>query len=420
MTTTQTTAQRTAPDVGRRLVAGLIDAALLAALTTGLTLAPLLAGGLALPMVGVFAATIAYVIVPMAAFEATLGMHLVGLRIVGTSGRSADATDLLFRELIGRGLLGVAYFATMFFGLLGYLSGAMSLFQPDGFGLVLFLLSGLLVLFGTASHFSVLVSPDGRGLHDRIAKTIIVTREEKTAPVIDDEAAELVGGRTASRVYKIVFFEIALVASAAIVPYMLSRPRPTVADLEMRTKLKTSGAAFEAAPANKRKYYEYRRWLLKSGDEEGLSEAREKYRAALAEQERRREIAVKKSFSERPGDWDTMASLVRILENKGDLDGADATFAKYAATDGSASAKASYGIWLYDNGRTKKAIDTLEGARTDGADDASVNAYLGWAYEEAGEKARALEALRRSMEMDPSLDVRILDDVERLAAELEG
>src|SRR5262245_29388396 len=162
--------------LGPRIAAGAFDAVVLGILASVLSLSPLFYGGFALPLLGSLSAILVYTILPCSLFKATLGLRIFGLEIVGLDGRAAEPGEIAFRELVASGYFGVAYFSTAAIGLAGRLSGSMVLFQPTGFGLVLFFLSGFLLLLAAIGHLMIILRPDRRGFPDLVAKTIVVKR----------------------------------------------------------------------------------------------------------------------------------------------------------------------------------------------------------------------------------------------------
>jgi uncharacterized RDD family membrane protein YckC/tetratricopeptide (TPR) repeat protein len=235
-------------DVGRRILAGLVDLTLLAGLGLLCSIGPLFYGGAALPMIGSVVAIAAYAIVPASMFGATPGMALAGIRLRSIKGGTPDVTEVAFRELVGRGLIGAAYFMTGAIGLAGYLTGYLQFFVPRGLGLFLFGVSGLLVLFSLLSHFSIMLRPDGRALHDLLTRTIVVPKGETVvdpAMAEDEDAASFAAARTRARFRNFVFAEVLLIGLGAGLPMFVGRTEMTAGDLEDRVALRKAEKAFE-------------------------------------------------------------------------------------------------------------------------------------------------------------------------------
>jgi uncharacterized RDD family membrane protein YckC len=234
-------------DAGRRFLAGAIDLSLLTALGLLCSLAPLYYGGAALPMIGSLVAITAYSIVPASVFGATLGMAIAGVRIRSLKGGSADFTEIAFRELVGRGLIGAAYFATAAIGLAGYLTGYLQFFVPRGLGLFLFLVSGLLLVFSVASHLAIVLRPDGRALHDLFTRTIVVRRAAEERDLGEDEdAASFASARRRSRLRSFFFAELLLIACGFVLPLFVGQTGgEDLGELEDRVALKKAEKRFE-------------------------------------------------------------------------------------------------------------------------------------------------------------------------------
>jgi uncharacterized RDD family membrane protein YckC len=232
--------------VGRRFLAGVIDLAILSAFGFGLSLGPLSYGGAALPMIGSLIAISAYTIAPASVFGATLGMAAAGIRIRSQKGGSPDATEIAFRELVGRGLIGAAYFATAAIGLAGYLTGYLHFFVPRGLGLLLFLISGALIVFSLGSHLAIVLRPDGRALHDLFTRTVIVRAGEDGAPEEEDEdARSFARARRRGRLRSFVLAEVVLLAGGLALPMFAAQAPSTGADLEERVALRRAEKAFD-------------------------------------------------------------------------------------------------------------------------------------------------------------------------------
>lgn len=277
---------RVAAPVHLRMLAGGLDALLLGVLAAGLSLAPMTFGGFALPLLGILAAVLVYAVAPAALFKKTIGLALFDLELVHVSGRPAEATELLFRELIGRGLLGVAYLGTALLGLLGTLSGRMQFFVPTGIGLILFFLSGLLVLFGAVSHVFALASRDGRALHDLMVKTMVISRSsEAEEEPLDEEERAWASRRRAKRIRGFVLFEIGTVALALGLPYAASRPDQSL-DLQTRVALERAEARFEEDPSDQRAARELIVALTDARQTERISEIERRHAEARSKKKK--------------------------------------------------------------------------------------------------------------------------------------
>ncbi|MBI3179969.1 MAG: RDD family protein, partial [Deltaproteobacteria bacterium] len=107
----------------RRVVAGCIDAAAVAALAAAAFFSHLLLIGMVMPLWTLSAIAVAWNVLPAWRWQATPGLWLVGLRLEGSDGERPDLLELTVRELIGRGLIAGAYIASLFVGVGGALLG---------------------------------------------------------------------------------------------------------------------------------------------------------------------------------------------------------------------------------------------------------------------------------------------------------
>ena len=409
--------------LGPRLVAGLIDLFVLGAVGAGLALGPLLLGGLGLAIVGAVAAILVVDVLPLAAFRATLGLRLMGLEVVHGEGRAADLSELLFRELVGRGLLGAAFFATMMVGGAGMLTGAMGMASIAHLGLLGLLALAVLTL-GLASHLVVLGSRDRRGLHDLMGGTWVVARgtvvDPRDDPSLDEASRAVLGAGGRRRWPKVVAAQAVITILAVAVPYALGRPAPDGRDYQARARAKQARGEFMRDPVDRAAAAKYARWAALAGEDEAvIQQIWVEHRAALSEQAVAQEAALRAGLEGDPADWDRTATLVALLEEQARLTEARAAVEAYVNADGTATARVSLGIWLYERDFTEDARDVLRDAKAEGADDAELHAYLGWAEQDLGDRQAALAAFRTALERDPELE-EVRADLETLARELEG
>ena len=408
-------------ELGPRIAAGVIDFFVLGAVGAVLCLGPLWLGGLALPMVGAVAAVVVVQVLPLAAFRATIGLRLMNLELVHQGGRAADLSELLFRELVGRGLLGAAFFTTLLVGGAGQVAGVMGLFAPGGLGLVLTLLAGSVCAIGTLGHLVLLVSKDRRGLHDMIGGTIMVPRGAISDPRddedLDDEAKAVLGTGKSGCWPKVVAAQVILSALAVAVPYSLSRPSGDVGDVKARLRLKQARAKFEANPVDARAASTYAYWLRKNDDKDEVDGVWAEHREAIAEQNRKKEAAIRAGLAENPKDWDRTVALIQLLVAQDRKDEAKEAFSTYARLDPSEDTRVSFGIWLYDHGFTEDAIREFTAVKEAGGTGPNLHAHLGWAHQEAGNEPEALAALRLALEENPDLH-QVREDVVNLAEKL--
>jgi uncharacterized RDD family membrane protein YckC len=398
-----------------RIWAGVVDALILGTGASLLSLAPLFYNGFTLPLLGSLVAVLVYTILPCSLFKATLGMRIFGLEIVGLDGRSADPGEIAFRELVLRGYFGVAYFSTAAFGLAGYLSGRMAFFQPSGIGLVLFFLSGFLLLLSGIGHLMILVRPDRRGFPDLVAKTMVVKRGAAKDPTsaavaeLDEEERRGLVARDKQRVWKFAVFAGALLVATLAVPQLLTEAGRGKEDLPDRWRLEEAERKWKKDPANALLAADVIEKYEMRGEHERAGEIRVEHRAALETQKREQEAALRASFARAPADWGTVETLLELFEEQGRKTDAIAIWETYVAAEKSSDARASFGVWLYQHDENARAVKELETAIAAGTNAADAYGYLGMANKELGKKAEARAAFEKALELDPEFEDVIVE-----------
>lgn len=394
--------------LGPRIIAGAIDWTILGILAALLSLSPLFYGGFALPLLGSLSAVIVYTILPCSLFKATLGLRLMGLELVGADGRAADPGEIAFRELVARGYFGIAYFSTAAIAVAGYLSGTVTFFTPTGIGLVLFFLSGFLLLLSAIGHLMILMRPDRRGFPDLIAKTMVVARgaikDPSSGDELDAEEREALKKRGSQRVVKFGVFAAVLLLGTISLPQLLTRAGEGKEDLPDRWRLEEAERKFKKDPTNVYLASDVIDKLEARGEVERAAEVRTEHQAAIGEQKKVQETALRASFDRDPSDWDTFSTLMELLEEQERKADAIALWEKYLAADKSPETRASFGVWLYQHDENTRAVTELRAGLTAGVDTADAHAYLGMALKELGKKEEALVELKRALELDPDLD----------------
>lgn len=401
-------AQAAPAPLGPRFLAGAIDWTILGILAALLSLSPLFYGGFALPLLGSLSAVLVYTILPCSLFKATLGMRLMGLEIVGADGRAADPGEIAFRELVARGYFGVAYFSTAAIGVAGYLSGTVTFFTPTGIGLVLFFLSGFLLLLSAIGHLMILMRPDRRGFPDLIAKTMVVARgairDPSSGDELDAEERQALQKRASQRVVKFGIFAAVLLVGTVSLPQLLTRAGEGKEDLPDRWRLEEAERKFKKDPANVYLASDVIDKLEARGEMDRAAEVRTEHRAAIGEQKKVQETALRASFDRDPSDWDTFSTLMELLEDQERKADAIALWEKYLTAEKSPETRASFGVWLYQHDENTRAVSELKAGLSAGVDTADAHAYLGMALKELGQKEEALVELKRALELDPELD----------------
>ncbi|MBI3185009.1 MAG: RDD family protein [Myxococcales bacterium] len=235
--------------LGRRIIAGLLDAAIVVGLAAAYFLVPLLTQGVVLPMWGVLAAVLGYSVVPLGAFRATLGMRLCGLQLVALNGHPANPGDLLFRELIGRGFFPAAFLLTLAMGFVASLLGVATFLAPSGMSAVLAYASVFVLAAAVLGTFLALQRPDRRTLADLVSRTMVIRARPEAAPEDEDERAER-SRRRRRRIAFVVAFELVVAGGVSAVPFVLTRRTESVesyADRHVRARLERE---HQETPAN--------------------------------------------------------------------------------------------------------------------------------------------------------------------------
>lgn len=403
-------------DLSTRAAAGAVDFVAVLLLVSLYFAFPLLTGGAALPIWGVFAAVVGYAVVPLALYGATPAMALFGLEMVSIRGRAPQVTDLLFRELIGRGYFPMAYLGSLFVAFVGMLLGVMRFTMPVGAGFILFLLSiGLLTAAG-AGNILAIVRPDGRTLADLVSRTVITLRRKKEAPKDEDDRLEARRAE-AKKIRTLVIAELCMVLVGLGLPWLISRRAPgedtgTYADRLVRERL---GYQFAQDPANTKLANDLIWSLRGAGMEEEAKAIAEQHRQARIEKQKKREDALRALLARDPNDQDSTSALLELLENQGRKDDARAVYAAWVEADPNDNRRAGFGIWLYQTGYSEPAIAELSRAFDAGFTDAESMAYRGFANKDLGRLEQAKADFEAALALDPSLY-----EVESALRELRG
>lgn len=299
--------------LGRRLAAGAVDGAVLFALCLAFSLIPLLSTGLVLPMWGVLAALVGYSVVPLSAFGATLGMRLLGLELIGKRGHAAGLSDLLSREFIGRGYFPAAYLFTLLANLVGSMLGTTQFIAPAGpsllFGLVCLGMVGLAL----PGHLMALFRPDGRGLADLMAGTMVVPRRAVAPPEDEDEdeRAERAQHRR-RKILGVIAFQVVALVVVLGAPHLLTRRTESSETYAERITRDRLAHDFERAPGNEVLAEELVDALRRAGEREGAEAVLTRHLAALSEDvgcDKRKALRVGERMN-RAGEFETAVAFV--------------------------------------------------------------------------------------------------------------
>jgi uncharacterized RDD family membrane protein YckC/Flp pilus assembly protein TadD len=400
-----------------RILAGVIDGVAIFALGLAVFLPPFLMGAAALPVWAFLAAILGWAVVPLAVFGTTLGMRLMGVELVGRDGKPPDFVELLFREIIARGLGPAAYLGSVTVGLLASAFGAAQFSALSSLGLG-FWLSSLLFTGALAGHLVALGREDRRSLADLVGRTMVIPRAVAAVHTETDaeERAELEAARR-RRVLGVVGFEVVLVLATLGAPLLLSLRTPSRGEYAARLKLDADAKRFEHDPGNASLARELAEAYRFGGEPEKATAVMARHEAAQKGKTDQQEASLRKRLAESPGDEDAAGTLLELLENQNRIDDARAVRERLYKADGSKEAQAGYGVWLYQHDLNEQAVTQLRAALAAGLDEAEVHAYLGMALQDLGQKVEARHELSVALQQDPDLD-SAADELQALVEEI--
>jgi uncharacterized RDD family membrane protein YckC len=405
--------------LSRRFVAGVVDALVVTVLAALSFFGPMMANGFVFPMWGVLLVLLGYSVVPLALFQQTLGLKLMGLAVCNSNGYAVDPANLAFRELLGRGFFPLAYLYNIGFGVLASVLGLMQVAMPSGLGLVtsiaclVALVAALLGVAITAGR------ADGRLAADLMCGSFVVVAPARPAPDDPDEKADA-GRLNRRRWVWLVALEVAFVAALVAVPAALtarsSSPRAVYA---ARMKRKSLEQRFAADPGNRQVAAELRRAWLDEGKPDEAQAVVDRHRQTLEAGLKAREEALRRTFVEKPDDEATFDALETLLTDSDRLSEADALYADRAQRTGRATDRLEQAQWLLERGDETgaEAAVTLVLAK----EPALARAYVVQGLlEEARERLpQAQEAFFLATLLD-SEDEEASDGLERVGAPVPG
>lgn len=403
--------------IGRRALAGLIDAAALALLAGLAFIVPMVLVGFVLPMWGVLAVMVGWSVVPLAFLQQTFGMRLMGLELARHDGHPVDLANVLFRELLGRGLFPAANLFTVAFGVIARALGLMAFAVPVGLGLVMLVASSVACFLAVCGGLLGLVRPDGRGLADLMTKSFVVVAPARPLPEdAEDRAERLARRRTVVR--RIVGFEVLLVVGIVAAPWVLTRRTPGESRAEKTARIKREALAerFDRAPADAALAGELVDALERAGLREEAERVLQRHRRALEARERGREERLRAQLAQSPGDEQTAGALVELLDDQGRLDDAIAVYRQWLGPRPTPSRRAGFGHWLGVRQRENEAVAELTQALAEDPTVLMGHTMLGLVLERLERFDEARTELFFALELDPS-DEDARDAMERVLAE---
>lgn len=350
--------------LSRRVLAGLIDGSALVVLSMVTFIVPMKLLGVVLPMWGVLAVMLGWSVVPLAFLQKTVGMRLMGLELAREDGHPVDLANVLFRELLGRGLFPAAYLLTLLAGLISQLLGVMAFVVPSGLGLVMLLACLVAFIGALAGSLVGLTRPDGRGLADLMTRSFIVVAPARKPPDDPDELAEA-AARRKTVVGRIIVFEVVLAIGVVATPWVLTRRTgETAAHRTERIKRQGLEKKFANDPANDALAGELIDAFARDDQADEAKKVLERHRRALASREADREKLLREKFAKAPDEERTAALLIELLEDQGRLDDAIVVYRQWLGPTPTPSRRAGFGHWLGVREREDAAVVELRAALT--------------------------------------------------------
>lgn len=348
--------------LSRRALAGLIDGAALLLLSMISFVVPMLVLGVVLPMWGVLAVMLGWSVVPLAFLQKTVGMRVMGLELARHDGHPLDLANVLFRELLGRGLFPAAYLLTVIGGFIGRLLGVMAFAVPTGLGAIMLLACLAAFLFALAGGLLGLSRPDGRGLADLMTRSFVVIAPARPLPEDPEERAEHLAHR-ASVVRRIVVFELFLALAVIGTPWLLTvKTGESTAHRTERLKRAGLQKKFDATPGDDGVAEDLVASLERDGQLEEARKILERHAAAVRAREHDRERRLRENLTKTPDDERTAALLIELLEDQGRLDEAIVVYRGWLGPSPAPSRQAGFGHWLGVRGKEADAVTELRAA----------------------------------------------------------
>ncbi len=385
--------------LSKRVIAGLLDAAIIVVLS-GISFAvPMLTRGIGLPMWGVLAVMVGYAVVPLAFLKRTLGLHIMGLELVGKDGHAIDLGNLLFRELVGRGVFPAAWLFTIISSVIARSFGIGGSATPPLLAGVMTVACSAALCISAIGHVIALGRPDQRTLADLLARSFVVEGPSLPPPSDLEEFDEWKAHRN-KVLTRIVIFEFVLMGSVLALPWFLSSSSGESPQMKVaRLKLESLQAKFEADPGSESLALELQREYFARGREDDVKQLLEKHRRALSLEEASREQALRDQLA-LTHERSTAETLIALLERQDRVDDAIEVYREWLGPSPTASALNGFGNYLATNGRTELAVVELQRAL-------SMNPLVAFGHTLLGV---CLQRLGRFEEAREQLEFALLDD----------
>ncbi|MBK7864405.1 MAG: RDD family protein [Archangiaceae bacterium] len=400
----------------RRVLAGLIDGAVLMALCAAYFLVPVMTLGVVLPMWGVLAAVIGYAVIPLGAFKQTLGMRLLHLELVSREGHPVNYGDLLFRELLGRGWFPAAFIFNLAFSYLAMVLGYARFSMPVGLQAVFLLASALALVAVVCGHLLALGVKDRRTIADLMARSWVVP-QQPVMPLDDaDERAERAATR-ARTARNVVIAELLVFSAGLAMPWLMTRRTESTEQRAARLMRGRLEAQFKTNPESDAVSRQLGDAYDALGDAEAAQRVAREHQAALTRARDQRLTQQLAALDQNPGDEATLITVLGTLSEQNRLDEAKQRYAKFVAHNHDGGYRAGYAHWLSSNGFVEEGVSELEALVSDEPDFEGVHKFLARALVMAERLPEAQVEYQRELVRDPE-DQDALEAMEELNAEL--
>lgn len=364
-------------------------------------LVPLLTRGLVLPMWGVLAAVLGYLVVPLSAFKRTVGMQIFGLELVTKDGHAVGAGDVLFRELVGRGFFPAAFLVTVLAGVIASAFHLAAFAFPTGLGFVFFLASSAAVAAAILGHVFVMTRQDRRSLADLMARSHVRVAKPVTAPAEADERADWQADRRKKLTW-VVAFEVVLVVAALALPWALTQRTESTGAYAARLKRQQLEARVKANPNDEAALNELWRAWAADGRAEQAEPVRQALMALQMKKADERFASLKGRVAAAPDDERVLVELLDVYEERGMMDEAKAAYRAYLAASKDPELRAGFGRWLWRRGFADEGLAEVRAVQKEDPALEGIHALLG----------RILADTDRLEEAQVELSMGMLEDAE--------
>lgn len=396
--------------LSRRVPAGVLDAAALGLLAGLVVVVPAWLTGLVMPMWSVLAVLVGYAVLPLVTFGRTPGLRALGLELVSADGGPVDATKVLMRETVGRGLLPAAVLLAVPVAFLTRAFGVGQGFVFEGLQLLFFQVALLLFGLAVVGHLMALGRADRRTLADLMAGSAVRVYQAPQGSA-DPEVALFTAQRAQARRRAFWTAEAVLLAVVVGVPVVLDSGAGNGELRAARLRRETLEEQLKYEPTNGALADEVAQLLELEGDRPHAEEIREKFRQAHLAAEREREQTLRALWGKDETSTATTAALVELLDDQHRVDEALAVYRRYVEVKHEPERRVGLAKWLWERRRRPEAIAEARAALQDDPTLTDTHALLGKMLLEHGDPDCRAELYLASLEAPA--DVEVQDDFDR-------